>query len=125
MATRVSIRCEQTGIIFSSLAEAARAMYLDKATLSRHLGGYPGYRHVNHYTFVKVDENTPPFEPKPMVPYRKTTIRCNQTGEVFETLRQAADKLNISLSSLSHHTNNNPSYPSVSGYSFTVLSKTT
>lgn len=49
------VLCNETGISYTSAAEAARVMQISQPALSQHLARKPGYRQVKGYTFQYTD----------------------------------------------------------------------
>lgn len=124
---RKSVRCDQTGVIYETLKEVTDVLGVNKNSIYRHLQGK--IRHVRGYTFTVIfpTEEAPPFVAKPRLRPgggRPTvTVRCDQTGQVFSSRREAALTLQINVSDLSIHINNPQKKPAVKGYSFTVLGR--
>lgn len=56
-----AIRCEETGVIFRSQAEAARATFTDPGRMSQHLKRTPGHKKIRGMTFTRVDNYTGEF----------------------------------------------------------------
>lgn len=122
------LRCDQTGIIFSSIKEAAAAMFLGRGNLSEYVNGK--IKHVKGYTFTILDDGwgpPPRFVKKPRLRYRESIrgvrIRCEQTGQVFESARAASRALHLNWNNVWRHVNNPTKWPTVNGYSFEILDK--
>lgn len=122
------IRCDQTGIIFPSLKEASIAMFLGRGNLSMHINGKVD--HVKGYTFTVLDENDdPPFVQKPRVNYigcgGAQRVRCEQTGQIFESARAAARAMKLNRNNMWVHMNDRTRRPRVGGYSFVIITDET
>lgn len=116
----VALRCDQTGDIFPSVRQAAKLLGLDKSCVHAHIAGR--HKAVKGYTFTVLDLNDPTaLESKPLMPMvnKGMRVKCNETGEVFDTIAKAAKVLNISRTSISIHLNNRPRCSHVGGYTFT------
>lgn len=125
------VRCNETGAIFESQVQAAAAFGFHQGDLSKHLQGIRV--RVNGYTFTRlVDDGTGALVevPKPVVVKGESTtprlIRCDQTGQVFRSIRQASETLHVDRKNISAYLNNRltkvKGHPrkSVSGYTFSA-----
>jgi len=57
------VLCVETGIVFESIQHVAAAMKLNPSTLSNHLNGRIGYRHVRGWTFERSGKFKPNHAP--------------------------------------------------------------
>lgn len=121
----IIVRCDQTGTIYKSLKEASDDMHFNKNSLSLHINNKA--RHVKGYTFTVIDDilYPPPFIKKRRVnpgggvpPVR---LQCDQTGQIFETVREVAKFLRVGRKYISQHINHRKKRPLVRGLSFQVL----
>lgn len=120
-----AVRCDQTGIIYRSVSFAADMLGVHINQISQHINGKT--RHVHGHTFTPIDDidNPPPFVPKPLVrrgggrPAKK--IQCEQTGQIFETIREACDAMQLNRQGVGDHLNNRLRRPNVQGYTFIVV----
>jgi hypothetical protein len=125
--TSLIIRCDQTGVIYPSLKVAAEAMFLARGNLSLHVNGK--IKHVKGYTFTILNESedAPPFVKKPRLRYRENIravrVRCDQTGEVFDSCRSAGKAKGLNWNKVWRHLKDRNRYPLVEGYSFTAIDK--
>lgn len=118
----INVRCNQTGVIFASITEAAKAMHLDATSICNVIRGKQ--RAANGYTFSKVEDAVDePFVPVPRLEPRfvnrggaKQPIRCNQTDQIFESVRHAARTLGLRPTNISKQINGHQR--TVEGYTF-------
>lgn len=121
----IIVRCNQTGEVFARLKDAAAKLGVSNHRISTHLSGKQA--HVNGYTFTIMDDLTPDpnFILQPIHPGRRGNppikIRCEQTGEIFESMRLAAKTFNLNWGGIYRHLTNRTKYPQVKGYSFSKL----
>lgn len=122
----IIVRCDQTGEIFPTVKSAAEKLGISKHRMSTHLSGRQ--RHVSGYTFTIMDDMTPDpnYVPIPMQYFGRTRnppvkIRCEQTGQIFESMRAAAKTLDLNWAGLYRHLRNPAKYPRVKGYVFSKL----
>lgn len=75
--TRQPVQCNQTGQVFASQIEAAKAMGINKGQLSQHLQGRSGYKTIKGMTFTLV-----PAVPSPMPLHPVQTVQySNKEGQ--------------------------------------------
>lgn len=123
----IKVRCEQTGELYDNIKKAGAAMGISRTRITMHLSGK--VKHVNGYTFTKVDANTPAdalnFVPKPRVVFGMSPVaikvRCNETGEEFESVRVAALALMLNRCRVFDHLRDPVKLPNVKGYTFTKV----
>lgn len=116
------IRCDQTGDIFNSLKEAARAMGLQQSALSKHISGNTPY--VKGYSFTHLDllDEPEPFVKKEFGPVRNGfTIRCDQTSVVFKSVLIAAKAIGANPDRLYEHLKDRSKRPHVKNFTFTKI----
>lgn len=53
---------------------------------------------------------------------RRTPVKCDQTGQVWNSQRDCAEQLGLNQAQLSQHLRRNPSYKTVKGMTFTNVS---
>lgn len=121
------IRCNQTGEIFHTHAEACRRHNLNASQLSQHLRRNPGFKSIKGMTFEYASYKTGRFE-SVQLPAEKTEpyyirnagkkIQCVETGQVFKSQRFACKWLGINQGQLSQHLNSKPGFNSIKGMTF-------
>jgi hypothetical protein len=118
------IRCDQTGAIFESQGAAARALHIGQSDISSHLKGHRP--RVGGYTFSQmVDDGNGGSVPmdRPVLPKNtlrfKIPILCEQTGEIFDSINAAANKLGMSKTTIRYILSRPPVYQTVRKYTFT------
>jgi hypothetical protein len=119
------IRCDQTGVIFTSLKEAGIAMFLTKSRLSAHINGKVS--HVKGYSFTILgDQGDMPFVQKPRIEYKgglstQKKVRCEQTGQIFDSARCAARDMKLNRNNMWEHMKSRWRRHHVGGYSFVYV----
>lgn len=120
------VRCDQTGEIFYSVQEAGEKLGIPKRGISNHIHGR--IRHIKGYTFTRLDNlygDWPDFVPQPRLSNERhipsIALQCDQTGEIFESIRSTAKSLGLTYNRLLAHLKNPQEYPTVKGYSFTKM----
>ena len=90
------VRCVDTGEVFKSITEAARHYDLDGSDISRCCRYKTGTCGGKRWEYID----------KPITPKRqsfrtyKKRVRCVDTGEVFESITEAANRYNISVGNI-------------------------
>lgn len=113
------LQCVQTRQIFYSLLDASKYLRIAKNGIALHLNGKQ--ERVGGYTFVKIGifdasiSHKPKREPK-RTEFPKMPIRCNETGDEYESVAAAGRALGIHASNISRHLGGHR--PSVQGYTF-------
>lgn len=123
---KCSIRCEQNNVVYTSQMAAAEALDIRQSEISKHLRGQ---RHgVGGYTFVYVVDdgigNTIelPRSAKVVGALRRMyAIRCNETGEVFESVAHASRAMNLGKGNLYSHLRGHKDRARVGGFTFTKV----
>lgn len=86
------VMCNETGDIYSSLSDAAKAFDVDVRRMSDHVLGRRGFVR-GKYTFSIVQT------PK----YKSRKVLVHETGEVFQSISEAARVYNVSRTYLSKY----------------------
>lgn len=123
------IRCNQTGEIFYTHAEACRRHNLNASQLSQHLRRNPGFKSIKGLTFDYASYKTGKFDSvhlpaektEPYVVKQGKKIRCNETGQEFKTQGFACKWLKISASQLSNHLHGKTGFKTVKGLTFSYV----
>lgn len=95
-----AVRCIETQEVFKTMSKAAECVGISVASISRALNGKVKMAGVYHWEFVKENIDLTPVKKSP-----KTTakpVRCVETGEVFRSMREAADHFGIHSSGIGH-----------------------
>ena len=121
------IRCNQTGEIFYTHAEACRKHNLNASQLSQHLRRNPGFKSIKGLTFDYASYKTGKYD-SVHLPAEKTEpyhiknaskkIQCVESGQVFKSQRFACRWLGINQGQLSQHMNRKPGFKSIKGMTF-------
>lgn len=117
------IRCEQNGAIYTSTCKAAEALGISQCDISKHLRGLRTA--VRGYTFTRMEDDglgNLEVVPRPVCDLggqrKKVAIRCQETGQVFESVRDAARILGLNRGNLHHHLSGVKAHPRVGGMTF-------
>ena len=106
------VRCVETGEVFESIRDCARAHAVQPSHLSAHLKGKLHAVGGKHYKYASKTSRLPkssgtanPSTNSPTKPSHtaKRPVRCIQTGEVFESLNACAKAHSIAPSNLCEH----------------------
>lgn len=115
------IRCDQTGVVFKNQTQAALTMGLSQSCISKYLLGtrdsVKGYTFTIHENGEKPQKRLKPYKPPPTRAPKK--IRCEETKEVFDSIRQAAQTLHVSRGNIYLHMQ--ARRKQVNGYTFTYV----
>lgn len=121
----IKVRCDQTGEVFESIRQAGITMNISYTRITMYLKNQ--IEHVNGYTFTKIEDHLDqPWDKKPRLRFGGGVpaigIRCNQTGDIYSSIREAARSMGIARMSLARHLHDPINHPRMKGYSFTKLS---
>lgn len=93
------VRCIETGVIYESIAQAAKAYGVYSTTIGHAVNGR--YEKACGYHWEFVDKQSPkPYNKNPQQK-RGKSIRCVETQEIFKTVGDAAIRLEVSISAIS------------------------
>lgn len=115
-----AVRCEQTGFVYRSQADAAKACGVHPSTLSSHILRCSPET-VNGFTFVRADGYAGPFmqpEELPRHDRKSRAVRCLTTNGYFRTQSAAAAACAINQATLSAHLNKRDGYEAPYGLKF-------
>lgn len=121
----IPVRCDQTGETYPSMKRAAIAMGIQHTDISKQVRGESF--HVSGYTFTKLDSSNAvaPFELRPRVVYcqggglKRVLLRCDQTGVIYGSVREAARGAGVTRAYLYRHLKGR--VPKVKGLTFTKV----
>lgn len=123
---RIPVRCDQNGFIYRSQTVAAVALGVGQSDISNHLKGLK--LTVNGYTFTEfVSNDTGGYSPKPrpVLPRNETrfpiAIRCDQTGQIFSSIREASRVLDIPKTTIRYRLRNSVLYKTRFDLSFSEV----
>lgn len=120
------IRCNETGQTWNSQADCVRELNIQQSALSNHLRRKYGFATIRGYTYSRAHfavapkmDNVKPPEPlyKP-APRRNKLIKCENTGQVFNTQNEACAAHGINAGQLSQHLKRHKGYKTIRGLVF-------
>ena len=98
-----SVRCIETGIIFSTVTEAAKAVGINSRTISSTLNGHSFTAGGFHWEFA--DGRPSNIRPEETRKPKKKSVRCVETGVVYESIAQAAKAFGVYSTTIGHVAN--------------------
>lgn len=122
----VPVRCDQNGVVYPSQCEAARVLGVGQSEISDHLRGLN--KIVCGYTFTKMTDDgmgglLP--VPRPVVPRNSSRsplkVKCNETGQIFDSIRQASEAMDIPKTTLRYRLHNSETYKVPGEYTFSFV----
>lgn len=127
-----TIVCEQTGEIFYKQSDICRKYKCSPSQLSNHIRRMTGYNSVCGMTFRRADyykegmemhkseraPTAPMYKPHSS---KRQAIRCEQTGEVFESQKEACVKFGLNTGQMSRHMQRQKGCHTIKGMVFTPV----
>ena len=120
-----SIRCNETGEVWRNQADLVRAIGCDSSALSRHLKRQAGFATIKGHTYSRAayldgNKKTATLEPSPLYQTRPRNkwIKCETTGVIYRTQREACKACSINPGQLSQHLQKHAGYKTVKGLKF-------
>ena len=98
------VRCIETGVVYESIAQAARAYGVYSTTIGHAINGRYEKACGCHWEFVD-KQSLKPYN-KNLQQKRGKSIRCVETQEIFKTVGDAADRLGVCISAISQALHN-------------------
>lgn len=95
------VRCIETGIVYESVSKAAEAFGVSDSAIGNAANGKREKSCGCHWKFF--DGELPPLCEEEHQTISPKLIRCIETGEIFNTLREAAEHVGISTAAISHN----------------------
>lgn len=89
------VQCVETGEVFESIHDCARAHHIQPNHLSNHLRGLGHAVGGRHYKYAKPSQLKPKGTPRPARP-----VQCVETGEEFPSLAAASRKCGVTTHSI-------------------------
>lgn len=119
------IRCNETGQQWRNQADCVRQVGCDSSALSRHLKRQPGFATIKGMTYSRAayignDDKATTLEPRRLYQTRPRNkwIKCDTTGAIYRTQREACAACGINPGQLSQHLQRHTGYKSVKGLTF-------